>query len=306
MKILEILLPKGQSDRGLSKQTAMKIDSLQTRMNGYVDKILDPSTTPKGKEFLKSRLRDDYYELKDTMKGLYQGVDTTAEGWIPTTTNDKKNSHPINPKGGHLTCDKCKKTFSRLGITRHRCITENEQPIGSLPVVAQYEIYDRRTGETVRGRGPYTDKSRARLARDKLDNEYGGYRYGVRVKGEKSGITESVNKVPLSNEDFELVKELMNKPIPAAIAPIYLQEVLDDDELTDMFASLEETDPARDVRPIVVEWFKRVMPDQMHRFNNDLPDRQQKEGILSPLHGYDPHMYKGSNDPITGNAFGRR
>jgi hypothetical protein len=31
-----------------------------------------------------------------------------------------------------------------------------------------------------------------------------------------------------------------------------------------------------------------------------------KEGRLSPIHGYDPHMYKGSNDPITGNAYGRR
>lgn len=42
----------------------------------------------------------------------------------------------------------------------------------------QYEVYDRQTGVAV-GK-PYSDAKRARTRRDKLDNEYGAYRYGVR------------------------------------------------------------------------------------------------------------------------------
>ena len=68
---------------------------------------------------------------------------------------------------------------------------------------------------------------------------------------------------------------------------------------------MEKTDPARDVRPLIVEWFKRVMPDQLYRFTGAEDTMQRKQGLLSPIHGYDPHQYKGTNDPITGNAYGR-
>lgn len=47
-----------------------------------------------------------------------------------------------------------------------------------------YAVIDRQTGEQV-GK-PYTSKNRARSRMDKLDNEYGGYRYSVKqieVKG---------------------------------------------------------------------------------------------------------------------------
>jgi hypothetical protein len=118
-------------------------------------------------------------------------------------------------------------------------------------------------------------------------------------------VTEAVTKVPLSHDDFKLVKQLMNKPIPAAIAPIYIQEIIGDDEFNDLLNELEKTEPNRDVRPLIVEWFRRVMPDQMYRFTGDTEDYEQKMGLYSPLHGYDPHQYKGSNDPVTGNAFGR-
>ena len=190
MRILEILLPRG-ADRSLSPQTARKIDALQQRMDKYVDKIMDPSTTAKGKEFLKSRLRDDYYELR---------------GLIPKT---------------------------------HK-------------------------------------------------------------------VAEAVNKLPLTNEDFDLVKEIMSRPIPAAVAPIYISEIIDDDEFNGILLELEDSDPNLDVRPLIVEWFNRVMPDQMYRFDDNQDRENQKKGLLSPIHGYDPHMYKGANDPLTGNAFGRR
>lgn len=164
---------------------------LQRRMDSYVDKILSPETSAAGKEFLKSRLRDDYYELKDLLPHIHK-------------------------------------------------------------------------------------------------------------------VAEAVNKLPLTDNDFELVKQLMERPIPAAIAPIYISEIIDDDELNSELHILEDTDPARDVRPLIVEWFRRVMPDQMHRFIGSDRSENQRKGILSPIHGYDPKMFRGTNDPITGDAYGRR
>lgn len=167
---------------------------LQQRMNSYVDRIMDPKTSLQGKEFLKARLRDDYYDLKDAMKPL------------------------------------------------------------SINVVA-----------------------------------------------------EAVHKVPITNADFDLVKELMERPIPAAVAPIYLLDIFEDDEFSDMMMELEESDPGRDVRPLVVEWFNRVMPDQMHHFGQEVATYKQKMGMYSPVHGYDPDIHKGGNMTGTessGNAYG--
>lgn len=242
MRIIEIFLPKGV-DRSLSPQSARKVDALQARMTKYVDAILDPKTSPAGREFLKSRLRDDYLDMKGHIGSLH-------------------------------------------------AIAENES--------TQYEVYDRRTGEKVSG--PYSSRVRASKAADKKDLAYGAIRYGYRpVKT----LTEAVHKLPLSNDDFELVKKVMERPIPAAVAPIYIMEIIDDDELNDQLRSLEESEPGRDVRPLIAEWFNRVMPDQMHRFNGEEISKNQREGLLSPIHGYDPKMYKGTNDPITGDAFGR-
>jgi hypothetical protein len=189
MRILEILLPKGTSDRSLSPQTVRKIDALQQRMDNYVDKIMSPGTSVAGKEFLKSRLRDDYYALKDLL--------------------------------------------------------------------------------------PHVHK-----------------------------VAEAVHKLPLTHDDFEAVIEVMKRPIPAAIAPIYISEIIEDDELSDQLMELENSNPGLDVRPLIAEWFRRVMPDQMYRFVGKDETLAQKKGVLSPIHGYDSHMYKGQHDPLTGNAYG--
>lgn len=189
MRIVEILLPRGISDRSLSPQIVRQIDALQQRMNTYVDKIMDPKTSSAGKEFLKSKLRDDYMDMKNSMSHL------------------------------HL-------------------------------------------------------------------------------------VAEAVEKVPLSNKDFDLLKKVMDHPIPAAIAPIYLSEFIIDDEFTALILELEAIDANMDIRQHVVEWIDRVMPDQMYRFRDDKPDYAQQKGVLSVIHGYDSHQYKGTNDPITGNAYG--
>lgn len=187
MRIIEILLPKTITDRGLSSQSYRTIDKLQSRMNHYVDKICNMAAGT-ARDFLKSKLKADYISLKDIIQ--------------------------------------------------------------------------------------------------------------------KTSISEAVHKLPLTPKDFDLVKHIMERPIPAAIAPIYIMEIIDDDELTDQFKSLEESDPGRDVRPLIVDWFNRVMPDQMYHFGQQMASDRLNKGTLSLIHGYDPKECKGSNEPITGNAYG--
>jgi hypothetical protein len=244
MRVLEILLPKGTTDRSLSPKHIQKIDFLQQRMNGYVDKIFDPNTTDAGREFLKSRLRDDYYELRELIPQIHH-------------------------------------------------IAEAEK---------KYEIFDKDTGKKVAG--PYTDLNRVKWTLEELRAVYKKKHFGHRPV--KECIQEAIRKLPISDKDFELVKKLMERPIPAAIAPIYISEIIDDDMLNDEIRSFEDTDPGRDCRPFVVEWIKRVMPDQLHRFGQEVADWKERDGKFSPLHGYDPCQNKGTNDPITGNAYGMR
>jgi hypothetical protein len=242
MKILEILLPKSVKDKGISSKHAGRIDSLQRRMNTFVDKIADPSTSYKGREFLKAKLKDDYDELRNVIS------DAVAEASI--------SEHIKKTKGGY------------------RLVSHTGKNLGDF-------------------------KSHKAAAKHEGEVEY------FKSHPKESKINEAVNKLPLTNEDFDLVKQIMSYPIPAAVAPIYLQEIIDDDEFTSMLQEWEETSPAMDVRPHVAEWFKRVMPDQMYRFTHDETTMDQKMGKLSPLHGYEPEQYHSGNDPITGNASGR-
>jgi hypothetical protein len=189
MRIHEILLPRDTKDNSISQADIKKVDFLQKKIDYYIDKISDPSTSKVSKGFLKLKLKDKCDELRDIL--------------------------------------------------------------GSVNIV-----------------------------------------------------TEAIYKLPLSHKDFEILKELLNRPIPAIIAHIYILDVINDDELNDQISSIEVTQPNRDIRPLIVDWVKRVMPDQMYHFDDNLPNLAQKNGALSPIHGYDSGMYKGTNDPITGNAYG--
>lgn len=196
------------------------------------------------------------------------------------------------------------KDFLKQQLNAH--YTEFKKEIGNTQSVAnvpaeKFEVYDHRTGERVSG--PYSDAKRARTAREKKDLVYGAVRYGVRPVKK---ISEAVHRLPLSNNDFDALKEMMNKPIPATIASIYIQDLIVDDEFTDQLNALSEENPGMDIRPFIVEWIDRVMPDQMYRFRQGFVVPDKEKGLYSVLHGYDPQAYKGTNDPITGNAFGRR
>ena len=306
MRILEILLPHG-TDRSISPKHIQQIDALQKRMDKYVDRIMDPKTSLQGKEFLKSRLRDDYHELKNTIAHVHE----IAEHIVKHGSGYRLLSH----KGKNLGTFKSKAAAAKhegeVEYFKHAKESVGEDgipPVEPIQPVDAFEIVDSKTGKVI-GK-PYSSRSRARARVDRLDNEYGAYRYKVRRVGSsfmiEGQLNEAVHKLPLTEEDFELVKTLMSRPIPAVIAPIYIQEIINDDEFNDMLNEFAEMEPGMDVRPHVVEWMKRVMPDQMYRFTDSSQTEKQKLGQESVIHGYDPHMYHGSNEPITGNAYGRR
>lgn len=392
MRIVEILLPPGVTDKSLSPQHARHIDALQQRMDSYVDKIMDPNTSTKGKEFLKSKLRNDYHDLKSTIrtvteqgltelfkptgnwKWTFQGSEEVSaefsvgdndyifyaytsdplEGnWdvefkidtegselprhkrfsVTGTGNSaevfsnvvdimrsflSKYKNKINVLTFNALEPSRKKLYHRmvqrllpaweLSVEGDNFIAKNPQSNNKLSEddePEKYEVYDRKTGYRIPGRGPYADRKQASRAVDKLDNQYGGYRYGYRPVKRPTVVKEAVHKLPLSHDDFEIVKQLMCKPIPAAIAPIYIQEIIDDDEFNDLLCELENSDPGRDVRPLIVEWFKRVMPDQLYRFTGATDTMQRKQGLLSPIHGYDPEYFHGQSMETSGNAYGR-
>lgn len=197
MRILEILLSRAAiKSNDPASNPQQRIDFLRQRMDSYVDKICDPKTTTAGKEFLKSKLRDDYYELKGLMPSL------------------------------HLVA-------------------------------------------------------------------------------EKSKIKESINRVPLTDEDFKAFEALFEKPIPAAVSLVYIDDVINDDELTAELQILENTQPNRDIRPLLADWFRRVMPDQLYRITGDTPGMIQREGKLSPIHGYSSGYFKAQHNNTSGNAYGR-
>jgi hypothetical protein len=175
-------------------------------------------------------------------------------------------------------------------------------------IAENFEVYNIKTGARVGG--PYTTASRARTARERHDMKYGAYVHRVRPISEPGQpklphVLEAVNRLPLTEQDFSLLKEMMDKPIPAIVADVYIQDLINDDELSAQIDSIGDNSPSQDIRPLIVDWIRRVMPDQLFRFVDQGRTMDQQQGIMSPIHGYDPQCYKGTNDPVTGNAYGR-
>ena len=310
MHILEILLPKSVRDKDISPKHTQRIDLLQKRMDKYVDKIGDPATSQKGREFLKAKLKDDYDELRSVIK------DAAAEQVAEHIVKKGGGYRLVSHKGKNLGDFKSKKAAAKhegeveyfKAHPKESIDEDGIPPVEPIQPTETFEIVDSKTGKVI-GK-PYSSRARARARVDRLDNEYGGYRFKVRKTGGpdlfEAILNEAVHKLPLTEEDFELVRTLMSRPIPAVIAPIYIQEIINDDEFNDLLNEFAEMEPGMDVRPHVVEWLKRVMPDQMYRFDNSGQSEKERSGQTSVIHGYDPHMYHGSNEPITGNAYGRR
>jgi hypothetical protein len=129
---------------------------------------------------------------------------------------------------------------------------------------------------------PSTPKAKKGLLQKALRKDYTELKATIESINEIK-VMEAVHKLPISNEDFDLVEKIMSRPIPACVAEIFLQDIIRDDAFSDELRILEDTEPNRDVRPMVAEWFKRVMPDQMYRFTDNTQSKTEREGILSPI-----------------------
>ena len=105
-------------------------------------------------------------------------------------------------------------------------------------------------------------------------------------------LSEAVHRLPLTDRDFTELKNVMERPIPAIVAHIYLQDLIVDDQLAGELDSLSSTDAAADSRQLVADWLARVMPDQLYRFRDD--SMESRYGELSPVHGYNASMYRGN------------
>ena len=104
MRITELLLPQGDSDKTLSSKKEKQVDFLKTRMTSYVDKIGDPKTTPKAREFLKTKLQADYNELRKTIESISE--DDTKYEVYDSRTKEKVSGPYANLKRASNAAEK--------------------------------------------------------------------------------------------------------------------------------------------------------------------------------------------------------
>jgi len=307
-------------------------------MDSYVDRIMNPNTSKAGKGFLKAKLRSDLEELKDALpEAIAENIRlnelfkkpkdwewdhtgpsrATADfrvGDVPYTFSSTLMDASTKTWDVLFRADSSEYFPDEYGMLG----TGNAPAVFSTVVDMLGNFLDQYKGQVDRLYFSADEPSRDKLYRHMIKRllpgaqvKHNGYDFlvtlphAIKKEPEKEKISEAITKLPLSTDDFELVKRFMERPIPAAIAPIYIHQIIEDDELRDQLSALEEEQPGLDVRPLIAEWFNRVMPDQMYRFTGDVPNEAQKNGVLSLIHGYDSKEYKGTNDPITGDAYGR-
>lgn len=100
-------------------------------------------------------------------------------------------------------------------------------------------------------------------------------------------LVESVHVTPVTDKQFDELKDRLSRPIPAEIANVVLDKILESDDLTDEFRAIAKNKPTYDVRTVVVNWIKTNMPSDMYRFADGSDDPQLKQGTYSTL-GYRP------------------
>lgn len=329
MKINELLTAPGQPDKDS--------DLLKSRIVQHIDKILGKESSKLDREILQKKLSADFLEIsnalekmsKSELTELFQpgknwqwtesgydyaeaefdvgdipyiirfaaGSSDPGSTWeVEFEVNTRKTKAVDSSKRHRITgTGNSAQVFSTVVDILRNFLSEYDTLVGSLEFSADEPNRRRLYSSMI-----------SRLLPDwKVSTNSQGRAFLV-TRPELAGsedLKESVNRVPLSDEDFDTFKDLMSRPIPAAVASAYIQEIIDDDELTDNLDILSEQQPARDVRPLIADWFKRVMPDQLYRFIGT--GDYDSHGRFSPLHGYNTGSHKGTNDPVTGNAFGR-
>jgi hypothetical protein len=323
MKINELLV-----DPEKPKHNA---DLLKSDIVHYVDKILGKESSKQDREILQKKLSDDFLEIGNALAQMSKSelteLFTPGKQWewidrdhsyadaaftvgdIPYRIQFSAGDQGDRPTAWDVEFEISRRLDGIDRTKRHGITgTGNSAEVFSTVVDIMrsfLKIYGNRVGSL-----DFTasEPSRQRLYsaivnRLLPDWELDQFGPNFIVHRPSEEIRESVNRIPLSDKDYEQFKDLMMRPIPAVVARAYIQEIIDDDELSDNLDILSEQQPDRDVRPLIADWFKQIMPDQLYRFLGS--DKNHTDGRYSPLHGYETQAHKGTNDPLTGNAFGR-
>jgi hypothetical protein len=127
----------------------------------------------------------------------------------------------------------------------------------------------------------------------------------IKELSEKLKISESIHTIPLTDKQFDELKERLNHSIPAEIAQVLLGDVLETDDLRDEFIAAAKNNPNYDVRPLVVNWLELNMPDQMYRFTGKRDEDYLIQGTYSTIHGYPVPGGKSQGLGDTTNVLGR-
>lgn len=104
---------------------------------------------------------------------------------------------------------------------------------------------------------------------------------GQKIAKMHSCLCEATHKLPQTKKEFEYLKSLFEKPLPAGIAISAIRKVIQDDSLEDVIGHIEES---IDIRDLLAHWIKTNFPALIKRRDNTIDD----EGLYSVLHGYAP------------------
>lgn len=320
MKINELLTKPGRTDRDA--------DLLKAGIVQYVDKILGKESSKLDREILQKKLSNDFLEISNALEKMSKSDLTElfqpGKNWqfIEEEHDYAEAKFTVGKipyiirfaAGSQGTWDVefevDTRSTDRIDISkRHRITgTGNSAEVFSA-VVDIMRAFLRNYGNQIdalefSAKEPSRQKLYSAMVKRLLpDWQISKLGPSFVVHRPSKNIRESINRVPLSDKDYDQFRDLMTRPIPAVVARAYIQEIIDDDELSDNLDILAEQQPDRDTRPLIADWFRRVMPDQLYRFLGS--SMHYTDGRYSPLHGYETQAHKGTNDVITGNAFGR-
>lgn len=97
-------------------------------------------------------------------------------------------------------------------------------------------------------------------------------------------IHEATRKQPLSESDFDSVKIIFERPVPAVVAHIYITGLIDDDQLSQSIEHIADKDPSADVRNVIADWLSTNSPNLVSKYLSE-PDFINQDGSRSSISG---------------------
>lgn len=306
MRLSEILINKTNED-----VLKPKLDILNKDVKRYTDGLKNPDLQPADRSLLKQKLEQAKEEIAEITEQLKEDridelFDTPAVWGWQRKTNDlctaifnvdnhsyKFTAEEYYPGSWSIGFAKTDAGRYEYGVTN----TGNAALVMSTIVDIMKDFFHQYSPRQISFTAdePSRQKLYLRMITNMLpswivDQKADGKTFKMSApklqKANEGQINESIHKIPLTMDDFKELKEKFNKHIPAEIAAIILSDVLEADDLSDEFLELAKRNPNHDCRPLIINWLKTNMPNQMHHFTKDPDAEHLVHGIFSPVHGY--------------------